>query len=590
MATFGNITAGATSVQYPPANNKAVSLFRCDYPGTLSSIILNFTTTRVAARAVIYASDGAGGSPGTFLGVSSEVTGTTTGLFRYTFSPSVTIPYAGLYYIGLWGGVQGVTNGLQTSPTVSVWFNSNTYASTGNPANPFGGTSTNTIQYPIQAVYTPTLPAPSFLGYTANGDALSTTTIAANTVAVYPITNSSASKILTLTLFLNNNYAGAHIRAVLYDNTGTAGAPGSLIATSNEIVGPVVNANQFVFPTTPTISTNFYIGIITDTTVTVPFATGSTSYSISQTYGSGPPSSFGTGSTNTNVPTIWVNLPSATTLVQVTQTAAEIIRSTMNPPMNVTQLAAEVIRSRSNPPLGVIQLAAEVLRSSLTAATSMWESGLARETLYLPPDFGRMYSNASAREALLIPSTGYRISYFDLLSREALVSSTFITLLLELGIAREALVQPTTSYMSASIREALINPATPAPTQGWFDDLAREALIVPSTVEWFSAVVRESLLYSISHMIEIGAARESLILPPPDTNQMSTANLAMEVLLPPTMLMVAGLAFEKLRDGRTIAVWTGAARETLLAQPPPLPPTKHRKAYVWININRASHT
>lgn len=88
----------------------------------------------------------------------------------------------------------------------------------------------------------------------------------------------------------------------LYDSDGTASAPGTLLATSNEVTNPVTGTNDFTFASPPllTINHQYYLALITDTNCTLKAGTAATSYTQTQAYASGFPSTMAGASGSAN--------------------------------------------------------------------------------------------------------------------------------------------------------------------------------------------------------------------------------------------------------------------------------------------------
>lgn len=98
------------------------------------------------------------------------------------------------------------------------------------------------------------------------------------------------------------NYAIVKTKMVVYAADGSGGAPGTLLATSNELVGFLGGQwNNYTFASAVTLSasTNYYIGIIADNTIYISAQStgGTTSYN-SDTYSDGPANPFGTRTTS----------------------------------------------------------------------------------------------------------------------------------------------------------------------------------------------------------------------------------------------------------------------------------------------------
>jgi hypothetical protein len=84
-----------------------------------------------------------------------------------------------------------------------------------------------------------------------------------------------------------------NVKAALYANDGGGGVPGTLLATSNAVVNPVIGINDFTFASPPSVTQGniYYIAYLSDT-AWVSKSTGATAtnYTQSQSYASGFPS------------------------------------------------------------------------------------------------------------------------------------------------------------------------------------------------------------------------------------------------------------------------------------------------------------
>lgn len=552
MAFFGNPNTGGSSVQSPPAGNKAVSQFVVDFSGAVSSVTFVYTTA-TTSRAVIYADNS--NAPGALAGVSTELVASGAGAKTYTFSPAVNVVAGRQYWLGVWSSTQGVSNGTQTSPVSTVYYNANTYSSTANPSDPFGSPSTNTIRYPVQATYAPTLPAGTYAGYLNSGDITNlATNWTVNNLIVFPA--SGTGSVLSITAFLANNVGGANAQAVIYDATGTGGAPGNLLGSSRVVTNPTINANSFIFSTPVSVSGNFFIGLIVDTSLpTYSISGGNTAYILSRLYSLGPPSTFGTGyTTSTNNTTIWANFASTSTQIQVAQSFAEVLHVGASPQIQAIQVVAEVLRAgAATTQIRIIQTAAEVLRSSLAAPTMMWPGFETREALLATlPAQGRL--GLEAREALTTTLTNVRGS-FSYVAREMLASATALpTRLQQGGAIREILYRPPTfAWPGMALREALLTTASA--TQDWVGGLLREALWTQPSISRVAGEAREALTTTLTPIVaSFGYVfRETL------------ASLAFVTLLRQSTLVRETLYMP-------VMLWQSAAiREALFTTAPALP-------------------
>lgn len=301
MAQFGNIIAGATQINAPPSNNKAVSSFVLDRQGVIDHILFRFTAGSPGAniKAVIYDNAGVGGLPGALVATSSLVVTPGPNLVAFPFPTNPTLN-AGTYWIGLIGTTAGAAN--CAALTNGIKFNADTIGA--GPSNPFGASPSNAdFRYPIVAFYTPVLTAGTAYGQLLGGDALDHNYIL-NDIIVLKITLPVAGSVSKLTTFVNDAYPSAKAKGVIYDATGAAGAPGNWLATTIELVGVAINGNDLTFASPVSLAAgDYYIGLHTDTSMNVCHLVDSTPNAVGvRLYASGVPSTFpstptlGTGS------------------------------------------------------------------------------------------------------------------------------------------------------------------------------------------------------------------------------------------------------------------------------------------------------
>lgn len=316
MAYFGNATGGASSVQAPPANDKAVSQFTLINDCTVSSVVIKYFTTigGSKSKAIIYDSSGTGGKPGNLIAQSAEVVGAGSGGTTYTFSPAVSLTAAGgPYWVGMWSDSANTAD--CAALTAGIAFNANTYSTGGSPTNPFGSSpSTSNFQYPILIPYTPTLSPGTYsgelVGFTPGS--FSTATYPANNLGMIQFTSSaqSGNSITSLTFFLSDNRASAKVKGVVYANDGTSGYPGTLLGVTPELVGPVAGGNTVIFGSAISLTGGQpYIGLFTDTALPTYFVvdTGRKNYDGGATYGTAPSTFPGGASSSNNQPALWAN-------------------------------------------------------------------------------------------------------------------------------------------------------------------------------------------------------------------------------------------------------------------------------------------
>jgi hypothetical protein len=117
--------------------------------------------------------------------------------------------------------------------------------------------------------------------------------LGANNVLFLPFTASYGFSVSSATMLLVSSVTG-HVKAAIYDSTGSGGNPGAVVSTSAEITDPAAGALTFNFTTTPSLTAGsvYFLAILSDTSVTM---TGggvglSNSWVASATYTSGFPS------------------------------------------------------------------------------------------------------------------------------------------------------------------------------------------------------------------------------------------------------------------------------------------------------------
>jgi hypothetical protein len=156
-ATFGKTRAGNTSASFS-SDRKQVNRYALSGSGSVTklSVYLQPTSTggQEVLRGVIYADSG--GSPGTLLGVTNELTfasSNAAGWYDLNLPAAVQLS-AGNYWIGvLSGATSGVAGYRYSKANRSRDLNSNTYSS--GASNPFGSFTTDNQQMSLFATYTP---------------------------------------------------------------------------------------------------------------------------------------------------------------------------------------------------------------------------------------------------------------------------------------------------------------------------------------------------------------------------------------------------------------------------------------------------
>jgi hypothetical protein len=154
---FGKSAIGASSDTFL-ADRKRVNRYALPVPGTVTklSIYLSHTATsgQQSLKGLVYADNS--GSPGALLGVSEQVSFTSTsssGWYDLVFASPIGLS-AGNYWIGvITGATSGVAAFRYDSVSGSRAYNANAY--TSGPSNPFGAFSSDGEQTSLFATYTP---------------------------------------------------------------------------------------------------------------------------------------------------------------------------------------------------------------------------------------------------------------------------------------------------------------------------------------------------------------------------------------------------------------------------------------------------
>lgn len=116
-------------------------------------------------------------------------------------------------------------------------------------------------------------------------------------------TANASGTVSNIVLQMSVGFTGNAIMGI-YDNTGTAGAPGALLASTNAVSNPTSGANTFTFSSPPSVTYNstYYLALLTDTNCVTSAGTSNTSYTKSQSYGSGLPNpAAATGTTGNDI-------------------------------------------------------------------------------------------------------------------------------------------------------------------------------------------------------------------------------------------------------------------------------------------------
>jgi hypothetical protein len=137
------------------------------------------------------------------------------------------------------------------------------------------------------------------------------------------------------TVNLNAGFTG-HMTCGVYDSDGAAGAPGTLLASSNPVTNPVTGVNSFTFSSPPALQNGhkYYLALLSDTScVAKAGVAASGHWSVAQSYGSGLPLSFGgtSGTTNEILEYIAITVTNSGSVNESVEDGAATIVTDSNP-------------------------------------------------------------------------------------------------------------------------------------------------------------------------------------------------------------------------------------------------------------------
>lgn len=246
MATFGYASIGATSAAVTPnyVNGNKWRLTELATVTKMSAYMSNVGGSQ-PIRLSIYKDNA--GAPGAFVAASSEVT--VAGAAGWVDFPLSTVLESGDYWLCYWNGT-GTQNALYYYDAgLTIDYAVDTYSTAGNPSSPFPTPSTAANhQVSIYVTYTPIttgyignpLLAASGTGLTGNGAGYVVLTGSKSTNQTGFVL-SSAQTIDRLRVYGFMSSGGSFVPCV-YDNTGTGGLPGNLIATGPGVSPPLTLA------------------------------------------------------------------------------------------------------------------------------------------------------------------------------------------------------------------------------------------------------------------------------------------------------------------------------------------------------------
>jgi hypothetical protein len=316
VAKFGNPT-GALSGSLT-GNSGANSLYLTKYitgNKDISNITQGFVKhsnngATVKIKMVVYADSS--GSPAALIATSNEVTNPTgTAVFQaFTYATPFSLTPATAYWLGYitdngFPVFTNTTNGQSLGPRLG-WNASATpaisYAS-GPPATLSGGTPSfgsatfsNLTDMYLQGSYSGLVFAtPEFTPCDGFGNSGGNELLVAPFVAQDTLSGTDAF------LQVNTTNSTAKMKLVVYADS--AGSPGSLIAASNEVVGPTAGWQHFVFgtPVSITAGTQYWYGTFADSVVVVKRTGPSNAKANAATYAFGVPTTFPTSGMTTTV-------------------------------------------------------------------------------------------------------------------------------------------------------------------------------------------------------------------------------------------------------------------------------------------------
>lgn len=248
---IGNQVDGASSVQFPPANNKAVCRFQNNtgYPITVTKFVGKWISGNPTdkVKAIIY-SDNAG-SPDSLLASSDEKVGITTGYNTITFSTPYVIGIGEFVWIGVISDTMRLASCISTG---SIKYNSDTYSD--GPSATFGAPSTANFTYPMWVEGD---------DGTARLGRASVDTVPGNYQSdrehgePFILGGSQAASISSISTYVNTASATVKMKAAIFNDN--AGLPSTKVAQTNEVTGTLANSWVVLnFPTAQEISPGTY--------------------------------------------------------------------------------------------------------------------------------------------------------------------------------------------------------------------------------------------------------------------------------------------------------------------------------------------
>lgn len=142
----------------------------------------------------------------------------------------------------------------------------------------------------------------------ANGGA---NTFNANT-AVYGQFTMTASFVVNSVSFLMNSNLTGNVKFAIFDNTGTGGTPGAIMATSNAVNNPTTSGSTATFISPPTLAAGtYYLGVDQDANASFRYWGSATGYTNALSYSSFPTANPGSLSVTGLFPYTTLNFASS---------------------------------------------------------------------------------------------------------------------------------------------------------------------------------------------------------------------------------------------------------------------------------------
>jgi len=313
MATFGNLNFDIATVIAYSANTKSATPYSVSRSGTLQYITVNPAGTITAGRAKLMTYADSASAPGGLLSTSAEIASFDSNIQTAAIGGTFT---AGTYWISfITEGHSGAFSGmLGHTAAGSTVFNANTYAL--GPSDPFGSNaSASAHNFSANIVYTPDLPAGSYLGEITGGpgsSAIGTSPFNSDQVWVLKVIPSVSGTISKIIWFMGNDYNGGVTplaRFLVYDNHTVLGVdqPHNLVGSSADVTVMSINENSvnLTSPVTVTAGVPVYIGVQSRLNLQTFITTSQTAFIGTASFSGGAPSIFPAATPVSYSPTFW---------------------------------------------------------------------------------------------------------------------------------------------------------------------------------------------------------------------------------------------------------------------------------------------